>query len=73
MSERLAAVCPLASTDTSTRSFGNPKYADLKVVCGDEYWHVSKAIVCPQSKWFDKMCYGEFKVSERGVETTKPN
>ncbi|MCJ1450412.1 hypothetical protein MMC28_000743 [Mycoblastus sanguinarius] len=38
------------------------KYSDLTVHCGPEEFKIHRAIVCPRSNFFDKLCSGGFKV-----------
>ena len=48
--------------------YGNEKYADLTVNCGSglgapgRVFKLHRAIVCPQSEFFDKACSGGFQV-----------
>lgn len=45
--------------------FGNPKYTDLTVTCGEREWKLHKSIVCLQCDFFDKACDGRLKVSQK--------
>ncbi|KAL6240234.1 hypothetical protein RBB50_012871 [Rhinocladiella similis] len=40
---------------------GSAKYSDLALVCQGQEFHVHRAIVCPQSKFFEAACGGDFK------------
>ena len=40
------------------------KHSDMKIVCGTKTFPAHKAIVCPQSEYFDKACSGKFRVCD---------
>jgi hypothetical protein len=41
---------------------GDEKYADLTVTCGDHTFKLHRAVICPQSPFFEKACSGGFMV-----------
>jgi hypothetical protein len=41
---------------------GDEKYADLTVTCGDHIFKLHRAVICPQSPFFEKACSGGFMV-----------
>jgi len=47
--------------------YGKDKYSDLVVICGDgpniREFKLHRAIICPQSEFFEKACSGGFQVS----------
>ncbi|PFH61461.1 hypothetical protein XA68_17292 [Ophiocordyceps unilateralis] len=43
------------------------KYADLTIRCGGRDFKTHRAILCPQSSFFDKACHSGFKESVTGV------
>lgn len=45
-----------------SRLYLSETYSDMKIVCGDETFHAHRAIVCPQSPFFDKALSGGFQV-----------
>lgn len=47
------------------RLFLDDKYADLTIRCDGQDFRVHRAILCPQSPFFDRACHGGFKVRPR--------
>jgi hypothetical protein len=46
----------------------NGDYSDLKIVCGPDTYHVHKAIICPQSGFFEIACRPDtFKEGKTGI------
>ncbi len=43
---------------------GQGKYSDFVIECGNQSFRVHKVIICALSEYFDKVCCGEFMVSE---------
>ncbi|KAK6349378.1 hypothetical protein TWF730_010125 [Orbilia blumenaviensis] len=37
------------------------KYSDFTIKCGSKQWKVHRAIICPQSKFFETLCDSDFK------------
>ncbi|KAF2841109.1 hypothetical protein M501DRAFT_1013924 [Patellaria atrata CBS 101060] len=52
----------LLSSIASLFTSGN--YSDFTVICGSETYKVHKAVICPQSEFFQKTFEGNFKESE---------
>jgi len=52
---------------------GKEKYSDLTVVCGSgddsRIFKLHRAIVCPQSEFFEKACSGGFQVIRQNTRT----
>ena len=48
---------------TIPRTFGDEKYTDLAVRCGDAEWRVHRMVVCGQSSFSAKACDGGYEVS----------
>ncbi|KAJ5726685.1 uncharacterized protein N7483_008042 [Penicillium malachiteum] len=40
------------------------RFADLKIVCQEETFHIHKCVICPQSDFFDRACNGNFEARE---------
>jgi hypothetical protein len=48
--------------------YENGAYSDLKIVCGPDTYHVHKAIICPQSEFFEIACRPDtFKEGKTGI------
>ena len=45
--------------------YKDEKYSDLTVSCGPRTFKLHRAVVCPQSPFFEKACSGGFKVRKR--------
>ncbi|KAK3291160.1 uncharacterized protein B0H64DRAFT_43488 [Chaetomium fimeti] len=43
-----------------SRLHGDDKWADLTVICGGETFRLHRAVICPQSPFFEKACSGGF-------------
>ncbi|KAF2162826.1 hypothetical protein M409DRAFT_26682 [Zasmidium cellare ATCC 36951] len=50
-----------SSVDWLNRVFGDSKYSDLTIECGESTWHVHRVVICAQSPFFDKACSNGFK------------
>ncbi|KAK5707673.1 hypothetical protein LTR97_000211 [Elasticomyces elasticus] len=50
-----------ALIDTLGGMFDDPMHSDLKVRCMSREWHVHKVMLCAQSPFFAKACYGRFR------------
>jgi hypothetical protein len=37
-------------------------YKDLTIRCSNHVYRVHRAVVCPQSEFFEKACKGDFRV-----------
>lgn len=46
----------------SPRCFDSSKYSDLIIRCEDREFKVHRIVVCGQSKYFSKICDGDWKV-----------
>ncbi|KAK4032099.1 hypothetical protein C8A01DRAFT_41456 [Parachaetomium inaequale] len=46
--------------DALSALHGDDKYADLTVTCGDHTFKLHRAVVCPQSPFFENACSGGF-------------
>lgn len=45
------------------------RYSDFTIVCGSNIYRVHRAILCPQSGFFERLCQSNFKeAAERRVE-----
>ncbi|KAK4958234.1 hypothetical protein LTR10_004660 [Elasticomyces elasticus] len=58
---------------TFCSSFGQSKYSDLTIQCGERLWRVHKIIVCSQSPFFTKACDGSFTEAQQGTITLGEN
>ncbi len=47
--------------------FGSDKFSDMTIRCGDRQFKAHRAIVCSQSRFFDRALTGGFAVSLHGV------
>ncbi|KAF5709422.1 hypothetical protein FMUND_10115 [Fusarium mundagurra] len=47
-------------------------YSDLTITCGEDQYHVHKALICPRSKFFKAACDGKFKVCEIDLPDDDP-
>ncbi|MCJ1398716.1 hypothetical protein MMC11_001917 [Xylographa trunciseda] len=50
------------SHDGLHKLLNNSDYSDFTVKCGAKTWRIHRAIVCSRSKYFKKVCDGDFKV-----------
>ncbi|MCJ1388001.1 hypothetical protein MMC18_000845 [Xylographa bjoerkii] len=47
----------------------NSDYSDFTVECGTKTWRIHRAIVCSRSKYFKKVCDGDFKEAREATLT----
>ncbi|KAH6843420.1 hypothetical protein B0I37DRAFT_217667 [Chaetomium sp. MPI-CAGE-AT-0009] len=45
---------------------GDEKYTDLTVTCGEQTFRLHRAVICPQSPFFEKACTGGFMEATTG-------
>ncbi|MCJ1382100.1 hypothetical protein MMC17_005212 [Xylographa soralifera] len=50
-----------SSHDGLHKLLNNSDYSDFTVECGTKTWRIHRAIVCSRSKYFKKVCDGDFK------------
>ncbi|MCJ1287099.1 hypothetical protein MMC26_006447 [Xylographa opegraphella] len=50
-----------SSRDGLHKLLNNSDYSDFTVECGTKTWHIHRAIVCSRSKYFKRVCDGDFK------------
>ncbi|KAJ6256853.1 hypothetical protein Dda_8722 [Drechslerella dactyloides] len=47
--------------DKFSKLLESGKYSDFKIKCGSKEWLVHRAIICPQSEFFTRICDSNFK------------
>ncbi|USW52049.1 Putative BTB/POZ domain-containing protein [Septoria linicola] len=67
MSVNAGTYTPAAALPATSKLFGDARWSNLEIRCGEKTWKVHRNIVCSQCEFFEKATEGSFRESSNGV------